>query len=107
MLAGIETEGDSLNVLLPVELGVSVVDGVAEGVRVPVGVSVALIDAVTLADSETLDVIEEDAPAVKDAVGVRELDAANVSVLVGVADAVPDGDGVSVAEPVRSLSRTT
>jgi hypothetical protein len=99
LLAVRVADEELLTVLLLVRLGVSEVEKLEDGVCVPVGDPVALIEAVTLEESETLGVIEAEAPRVTDAVGVRELDAAWVSVLEGVANAVPEGVGDELPVP--------
>ena len=61
------------------------------------GDAVALVEAVTLEESDTLDVMDAEAPTVTDAVGVRELDAARVSVLE-VSNVDPDLEGLAPLE---------
>jgi hypothetical protein len=100
MLAVRVADDELLIVLLLVRRGVSEVEELEDGVCVPVGDPVALVEAVTLEESDTLGVMDAEAPTVTDAVGVREFDAASVLVLEGVANADPDdvGDGLLVPE---------
>ena len=102
LLAVRVADDELLTVLLLVRLGVSEVEGLEDGVCVPVGDPVVLVEAVRLEESDTLGVMEAEAPTVTDAVGVREFDAASVSVLEGVANADPEGvgDGLPVPETV-------
>jgi hypothetical protein len=99
MLAVRVADDELLTVLLLVRLGVSEVEELEDGVCVPVGDPVALVEAVVLEESDTLGEIDAEAPTVTDAVGVRELDAAWVSVLEGVANAVPEGVGDELPVP--------
>jgi len=102
LLAVRVADDELLIVLLLVRLGVSEVEELEDGVCVPVGDPVALVEAVTLEESDTLGVTDAEAPTVTEAVGVRELDAARVSVLEGVSNADPEGvgDGLLVPETV-------
>ena len=65
-----EGSGKPLAVLLPVELKVSEPDEEAVGVKVDDGVLVALTVAVTLDESEILEVIDAEAPFERELVGV-------------------------------------
>ena len=69
-----EESGKSLDVFVPVAETVSEPDNEAVGVTVADGVFVALSVAVALEESEILEVIEADAPFVRELVGVREID---------------------------------
>ena len=69
-----EASGKPLAVLLPVEVKVSEPDEQAVGENVADGVLVALTVAVTLEESEILEVIDAEAPLETDPVGVRDFE---------------------------------
>lgn len=98
-LAVTVSDDELLAVLLAVPVGDSDVEELEDGVSVPVGVPVALFEAVALEESDTLGVMDADAPTVTDAVGDREIEAARVSVLDSVESAVHDGVGDVVPVP--------
>ncbi len=83
---------EALRVLLPLELAVSVVEELADGVCVIVGDPVELPDDETLEDSGVLGVTDADAPTLTEAVGVRDKDIGRLCVELDVGD----GDGVPV-----------
>ena len=69
-----EASGKSLDLFVPEVVTVSEPEDEAVGVTVAEGVCVALPVAVALEESEILEVIEADAPFVRELVGVREID---------------------------------
>ena len=73
-LAVRESNGKLLAVLLVVEVNVSEPEEEAVGVTVADGVLVELSVAVALEESAILEVIEADAPSVREPVGVRDIE---------------------------------
>jgi hypothetical protein len=115
LLAVRVADDELLTVLLLVRLGVSEVEELADGVCVPVGDPVALVEAVTLELSEILGLILALAPSVTESVAELDSDALRVDVDDGVSDEVPvsdlvpapvfvcEGDAVGIAAPLADV----